>query len=260
MAITSPCLLGGPPGRQRFIPDRPEPVRLPVMFQKWLRLSFLHWPCDPALLQARLPDGLAIDTFQQTAWIGLTPFHLMGLRPPFLPALPSLSAFPEMNLRTYVRGPAGPGIWFFSLDAASGAAVRGARLTYGLPYYRSKMSVHATGGNRIEYTSARAGAIADITIEVGELLAQPDDLVLFLTERYRLYSRFFGRLAMAPVEHERWPLHRAKLVGFRETVRLAAKLPDGGAPSLVHYSPGVHVRIGALRPARNATTSMPKLG
>jgi uncharacterized protein len=238
------------PGQRRFIPDRPAHVRLPVMFQNWYRLSFLHWPCDPALLQARLPVGLEIDTFDQTGWVGLTPFHLMSLRPLFLPAVPGLSDFPEMNLRTYVRGPAGPGIWFFSLDAASGAAVLGARLTYGLPYYWSRMCVHATGRSRIEYTSTRAGAIADITVEVGKALAQPDDLVLFLTERYRLYSCFLGRLVMAPVEHEPWPLRHAELVGFKETVRRAAKLPDGGAPALVHYSPGVHVRIGAPRLAR----------
>ena len=174
--------------RQRFIPDRPAPVRLPVMFQNWYRMSFLHWPCDPSLLQARLPVGLSIDTFHQTGWVGLTPFHLMGLRPPFLPAISCVSDFPEMNLRTYVQGPSGPGIWFFSLDAAAGAAVLGARLTYGLPYYWSSMSVRATGRNRIEYTSTRAGAIADITVQVGEVLARPDDLVLFLTERYRLYS------------------------------------------------------------------------
>jgi uncharacterized protein YqjF (DUF2071 family) len=129
-------------GRRRFvIPDRPAPVRLPVMFQNWYRLSFLHWPCDPARLQARLPVGLEIDTFDRTGWVGLTPFHLMGLRPPFLPAISCVSDFPEMNLRTYVRGPSGPGIWFFSLDAASAAAVLGARLTYGLPYYWSRMSV-----------------------------------------------------------------------------------------------------------------------
>jgi uncharacterized protein YqjF (DUF2071 family) len=206
------------------------------------------------VLQARLPDGLAIDAFKQTAWVGLTPFHLMGLRPAFLPAIPGLSDFPEMNLRTYVRGPAGPGIWFFSLDAASAVAVLGARLTYGLPYYWSRMSVQAMGRNRIAYTSTRAGAVADITVDVGQALARPDDLVLFLTERYRLYTWFLGRLATVSVEHEPWPLHRAELVGLKETVRRAVKLPDGGAPALVHYSPGVHVRIGAPRAVRRATT------
>lgn len=250
MGPSSTRILSPPSPSVRLYSDRSEPVRLPVMFQNWFRLSFLHWPCDPAVLQARLPDGLVIDTFQQTAWVGLTPFHLMGLRPPFLPAIPGLSDFPEMNLRTYVRGPAGPGIWFFSLDAASAAAVAGARLTYGLPYYWSRMSVHARGRNRIEYTSTRAGAVADITVDVGAALVRPDDLVLFLTERYRLYTWFLGRLATAPVEHELWPLHRAALVGLKETVRRAAKLPDCGAPALVHYSPGVHVRFGAPRAVR----------
>jgi uncharacterized protein len=245
-------------GSRGFVPDRPLPVRLPLMFQNWCRISFLHWPpCTPSLLQARLPAGLLIDTFQQTAWVGLTPFHLMGLRPPFLPEIPRLSNFPEMNLRTYVRGPAGPGIWFFSLDAAAAAAVLGARLTYGLPYYWSSMSVRATDSSRMHYTSTRAGAAADISVDVGEALAQPNDLALFLTERYRLYTRFFGRLAVAPVEHEPWPLHRAALLGLKETVRQAAKLPYGDTPTLVHYSPGVHVRIGALRPMRRATPEIP---
>lgn len=251
MGPSSTRILNPPPpaGRQQFIPDRREPVRLPVMLREnWFRLSFLHWPCDRALRQGRLPGGLEIDTFQQTAWVGLTPFHLMGLRPPFFPVTPGLSDFPEMNLRTYVRGPAGPGIWFVSLDAASATAVLRARLTCGLPYYWSRMSVHARGRNRIEYTGTRAAAVADITVDVGEAFARPDYLVLFLTERYRLYTWFLGRLATAPVEHEPWPLHRAELVGLKETVRRAAQLPEGGAPSLVHYSPGGHVRIGAPAP------------
>ena len=117
-------------------------------------------------------------------------------------------------------------------------AVLGARLTYGLPYYWSRMTVRATGRRRIHY----------ITVDVGEALAEPDDLTVFLTERYRLYTSFRGRLA---VEHERWPSHRAAVVGFEELVRPAANLPTGDASALVHYSPGVHVRIG---------TAVPKLG
>jgi uncharacterized protein len=219
----------------------------PVMFQNWDHISFLHWPCKPALLQARLPVGLEIETFDQTGWVGLTPFYLRGLRPPFLPAISCVSDFPEMNLRTYVRGPSGPGIWFFSLDAAALAAVLGARLTYGLPYYWSRMTVRAIGRNRIHYTSARTGAAAVITVDIGEALPRPDALALFLTERYRLYARFLGRLAVARVEHEPWLLHRAAIVGLQETIRQSAALPGGDAPALVHYSPGVHVRIGALR-------------
>jgi uncharacterized protein len=217
------------------------------MYQNWCRISFLHWPCEPRLLQARLPTGLAIDTFEHKGWVSLTPFLLTGLRPPFLPPIPWLFRFPEMNLRTYVRGPAGRGIWFFSLDAASAAAVLGARLTYGLPYYWATMQVRTTTRQRVHYTSARAGAMAAMTLGIGETLARPDDLALFLTERYRLYTRFRGYLAMAPVEHEPWPLHRATLVSLKETVRWSAHLPGETAPALVHYSPGAHVRVGALR-------------
>ena len=225
---------------------RPEHVWLPVMHQNWLEISFLHWPVDSAVLQSRLPPGLVIDTFEQSAWVGLTPFHLTGLRPPGLPPIPWLSAFPEMNLRTYVTGPAGPGIWFFSLDAASAPAVLGARLTYGLPYHWATMRIGVTG-NRTHYTSTRKDARAAITVAVGERITQPGALILFLTERYRLYSRILGGLAMAAVEHEPWPLQQATLVSLEETVRRAAGLPDDTAPPLVHYSPGVRVRVGAPR-------------
>jgi uncharacterized protein len=232
----------------RFAAEKPDPVRLPVMHQNWCRISFLHWPCDPCLLQSRLPAGLTLDTFEQTGWVGLTPFHLTGLRPPVVPKIPWLSEFPEMNLRTYVRGPAGPGIWFFSLDAASLGAVLGARLAYGLPYHWATMRISSTG-TRVDYTSQRASARAAITVDVGEALNEPDDLALFLTERYRLYTKFLGCLAVAPVEHAPWPLRRARLTSLEETVREAARLPNEGKPPVVHYSAGVKVRIGALRPA-----------
>ena len=234
----------------------PELARFPVMFQNWSQISFLHWRCSPAVLQPRLPAGLVIDTFKNEAWVGLTPFHLTGLRPPCLPALPWVSAFPEMNLRTYVRGPAGPGVWFFSLDAASLAAVLGARLTYGLPYYWAAMQIQ-TAGRQVHYTSARARAEAAITVEVGEPLAEPGALALFLTERYRLYTLFLGRLAVASVAHHSWPLHRATVVHLEETVRQAADMPGDGAPAVVHYSPGVQVRVGGLRRLSGLATARP---
>ena len=110
--------------------------------------------------------------------MGLTPFHLQGLRAAFLPPIPGLSDFPETNLRTYVRGAAGPGIWFFSLDAASAGAVMGARLTYGLPYHWATMQVQADG-TRVQYRSFRKHAETAITVEDAGPLARPDPLVLF---------------------------------------------------------------------------------
>jgi uncharacterized protein YqjF (DUF2071 family) len=112
------------------------------MFQSWRWLTFLHWRYEPGEIRRLLPKGLELDTFDGSAWVALTPFLLSGLRPPFVPALPWISHFPEMNVRTYVRGPAGePGIWFFTLEADRLAAVVGARLGYGLPYRWADMHV-----------------------------------------------------------------------------------------------------------------------
>jgi uncharacterized protein YqjF (DUF2071 family) len=232
-----------------FTPESPEAVRHPVMLQSWCAISFVHWRYASDMLQAHLPSGLEIDTLDGSGWVGLTPFHLEGLRPPFLPPLPWLSNFPEMNLRTYVKGPAGRGIWFFSLDAARAAAVLGARAAYGLSYYWAEMRVREMG-RHVEYESLRhGGAKARISVEVGERLGAPGSLALFLTERYRLYSLYAGKLAFANVEHEPWALHDARLLYAEESVREAAGLTTTEAPELVHYSPGVHVRVGRLRGA-----------
>src|SRR5437773_2762880 len=101
------------------------------MLQRWQEIAFLHWSCDPDLLRSRLPRQLQADTFEGKAWVSLTPFLLTGMRPPLFPHRLGF-AFPEMNLRTYVSGPNGPGIWFFSLDASQLLAVVGARASLNL--------------------------------------------------------------------------------------------------------------------------------
>src|SRR6266536_756176 len=94
-------------------------VRRPVMLQHWRRLTFLHWPYPPPAVQALLPPGLEVETFDGAAWVGLVPVLMDGVRPPGVPPLPWASRFPETNVRTYALGPDGRGaIWFLSLDAA----------------------------------------------------------------------------------------------------------------------------------------------
>jgi uncharacterized protein len=93
-------------------------------------------------VQARLPAGLEVETFDGAAWVGLVPFLMDGVRPPGVPPAPWASRFPETNVRTYARGPDGrDAIWFLSLDAARLGAVLAARAGYALPYFWSRMSV-----------------------------------------------------------------------------------------------------------------------
>src|SRR5262245_10075958 len=112
----------------------PLPGRPWVMAMRWHDLLFAHWPVDPAVLRPLIPASLQIDTYDGQAWIGVVPFRMTGVRPRFVPPLPGLSAFAEINVRTYVTIEQKPGVWFFSLDAANRLAVWAARLSYHLPY------------------------------------------------------------------------------------------------------------------------------
>ena len=167
------------------------------MLQDWNCLTFLHWPYHPEALQRLLPHGLMIDVFEDTAWLGLTPFHVSDLRPLGLPAMPWLSGFPETNVRTYVRGPGGTrGVWFFALEAANPLAVRTAHLAYGLPYRWAAMDID-NSGDLVEYESQRhdsTGAYSRILIRPGAAL-RTSPLTAFLTARFRLYTTVRGKLA-----------------------------------------------------------------
>ncbi len=126
---------------------RPWPTpRAPwVMTQVWSDLLFAHWALPAQLVRPLVPSGLELDLFQGLAWVGVVPFQMSGVRPRLLPAVPWLSAFPELNVRTYVRcrdrGVEKAGVYFFSLDAANPAAVAIARSTFLLPYFAAAMGM-----------------------------------------------------------------------------------------------------------------------
>lgn len=235
----------------------PIPVKRPVMFQNWKHLTFLHWPYKPGDLASLLPNGLELDTYGGAAWVSLTPFIIEGLRIPFLPALPWISRFPETNVRTYVRGPDGePGIWFFTLEADRGLAVIGARLAYALPYRWADMQVNV-GKTEVDYRSVRRlrrhfrPARMEMSLRMGDSI-EPTDLDLFLTARFRLYTVLAGTLAFAQVEHEPWPLQSGQILSLKQDIITNSGLPETEGQPLVHYSPGVHVRVAAPKLIRQA--------
>jgi uncharacterized protein YqjF (DUF2071 family) len=226
-------------------------VAHPVMYHRWRWITFLHWRYAAATVQPLLPPELTVETFDGTAWVGLTPFLMDGVRVPGIPAVPGLSQFPETNVRTYARDGAGrSGIWFLSLDAALLPAVLAARAGYRLPYFWADMSVHRNG-DRLTYRGRRRwpgppGPHADADAELGRPLddAERDELAHFLTARHRLFTVVAGRLAAAEVEHPPWPLRRARLERLDQDLLRAARLPDPRESPLVHASPGVPVRVG----------------
>src|SRR5438477_2611898 len=105
------------------------------MEQTWNDLLFAHWPITPEVLRSLVPEALQLDKFDGRCWVGVSPFYMTGVRPRFAPPIPGVSAFPELNVRTYVSVDKKSGVYFFSLDAASRLAVWTARATFHLPYY-----------------------------------------------------------------------------------------------------------------------------
>lgn len=228
----------------------PHKVERPLMFQNWTQLTFVHWRYDPDQLRPLLPPGLLLDTYDGAAWVGLVPFIVESLRPPFVPPLPWISHFPETNIRTYVLGPDGErGIWFFTLEADRLAAVIGARLSYGLPYRWASMRVDPAG-NTVAYSSHRhpfATGQCRMKIGIGTAVIA-NELERFITARFTLYSVLRRRLMLARVEHEPWPLKSAEILDLVQNIDIHSGIPAAQGTPLVHFSPGVHVRVG--RPQR----------
>ena len=235
----------------RHSPFPPEPVSVPVMRHRWATIAFLHWPYPAAEIQRLLPDGLEVEPWDGQAWVGLVPFE-MTVRPPIGPGA---VRFPETNVRTYVVGPDGrPGVYFFSLDAASPSAVTAARTTWQLPYFLARMAVERTG-DAVRYQSERrrpgpAGAGHDLTVRPGDPIATPDEFDNYLTARFTLWNTVAGAVMRTQADHPPWELQRGEVRELREDLLAAAGLPSPVGDPRVHFSVGVDVRIGAPRRVR----------
>jgi uncharacterized protein len=188
------------------------------MGQTWADLLFCHWPVEPAAIRAHVPASLELDLFDDRAWLSITAFEVQGTRARGTFPPPVLSRFPELNVRTYVTRGARPGIWFFSLDAASMLAVAAARGLYRLPYFRARMRI-AREGEEIDYRSARSdprGAPAHFEARYrptgGVRHAAAGSLEAWLVERYRLYTvDDRGHVFAGDIHHRPWTLRDAEV-------------------------------------------------
>lgn len=239
------------------------------MKQVWHDLLFAHWPIAPAVMRAAIPNSLELDLFDGEAWLGVVPFRMSGIRPRNMPPLPWLSAFPELNLRTYVRVGDKPGVYFFSLDAGNAMAVEIARGWFHLPYFRARMSCAREGlsstsaGDDIRYASARTdrrGAPAQFVARYGPRGAEsadgPSDLEHWLTERYCMYT-FDARdtLLCGDIHHRRWPLQPAAAEIATNTLPRAHGFELPQREPLLHFARKLEVLVWSLAPAGSAARS-----
>jgi uncharacterized protein YqjF (DUF2071 family) len=206
--------------------------------QSWRDLLFAHWPLPSAVLRPFVPAGLELEEFDGVAWLGLVPFRMAGVMRRPWPDLPWVSAFPELNVRTYVGLNGKPGVWFLSLDASNALAVWAARRFFHLPYYRARMTMTGGAGG-FRYSSSRAGA--EFSASYGPIsepyLAAPGSLEHWLTERYCLYaSAPDGSIWRNDVHHHPWPLQAARAIFDLNTILSFHGLDVQEPPALLHFA------------------------
>jgi uncharacterized protein YqjF (DUF2071 family) len=222
----------------------PMPAAPWLMTQTWHDLLFAHWPVAVDALRPHVPNGFPIDTFDGDAWIGIVPFRMTNVAPRLVPALPWVSAFPELNVRTYVRVNGRPGVYFLSLDAANPVAVGVARTLVHLPYFTAEMTVGRQDDGWIRYRSVRKSASAP----AAELMASyrpigspappvEGTLEHFLTERYCLFTVDGSSRAFSlDIHHPPWPLQTAEAVFDVNTMADAAGIRLPSMAPLLHFS------------------------
>ncbi|MEU4693805.1 DUF2071 domain-containing protein [Actinoplanes sp. NPDC023714] len=232
-------------------PETMRPVRRSLLVQRWVDLTFLHWAIDPARVAPLLPPGTVPDTLGGVTYAGLIGFRMVGLG--FLrgPGVPYLGTFCETNVRLYsVDGRGRRAVVFLSLDAERLLPVLTARASLRLPYMWSRMRM-TRAGDVLTYTSRRRwppprNAENRMSVRVGRPIAEPSPLEHFVTARWGLHTRAWGRSLHLPNQHPRWPLHHAELLTLDDSLLTAAGLPAvAGPPDSVLYSPGVPVTFGA---------------
>ncbi len=188
-----------------------------IMSQAWRDLTFLHWRVAPEVVAPLLPAGTRPDVHDGSSWVGLIPFRMVGAGVGRGRAVPWLGTFTETNVRLYSVDHQGRrGIVFRTLEASRLAVVLAARATFALPYAWARMRVREAGGV-LTYSSCRRwprsrAAATRIVVRPGEPLPLGDPLADFLTARWGLHTRAFGRTLYIPNRHDVWPLRRAELL------------------------------------------------
>jgi uncharacterized protein YqjF (DUF2071 family) len=227
-------------------PLPPEPW---IMTQVWYDLLFGHWRLPPASIRPLIPSGLELETFDGSAWIAITPFHMtMKARVPG--AALKLSHFAELNCRTYVTIAGKPGVFFFSLDASSRLAVRGARWFYRLPYFYARIRVEEEG-ERIRYAAQRMSQNACFSASYlptsSARYSRPGTLEHWLTERYCLYTVSAQHIYRCDIHHVPWPLQDATCEIEQNTIAMAAGVRGVEGNPLLHLAKKLEVLIWPLK-------------
>ena len=238
------------------VAHRPYPLQKGfwVMRQVWNDLLFAHWPVPPELMRPLIPAALELDTFDGQCWIGVVPFHMTNVRIRAFTPVPLTSHFAELNVRTYVIYAGRPGVFFFSLDAASPPAVWAARTFFHLPYFNARMPFKIEG-DTVTYSSTRThrnappARLETVYGPTGPVFrAQPGSIEDWLTARYNLLTTDAQhRVYRGEIHHSPWPLQPAQAIFTVNNMAQAAGINLPAQAPLLQFAKRLEVLIWPLQ-------------
>lgn len=242
------------PTLQQRLEERTRPSSPVVMHQRWEHLLFLDWRLPADVVQATLPPRLHVDTHEGAAWVSVVPLFMRDVRPRFVPPVPSMSDFLELNVRTYVFDELGrPGLYFYSLDCDQPIAVESARRLLHLNYEHAAMRASSDAHGTIDFESQRVGVTAKDRFRYQDLgpadvEPQPGSLEFFLVERYRLFASDGSgeQLSSIRVGHRPYRLRVPVVLEWTaEVLKLAGFDIDGRSPDHVRAAEPMNVEVFA---------------
>ncbi len=239
------------------------------MTQRWNDLLFAHWPLPAATLAALLPEGLQVDTFQGSAWLGVAPFWIDRIKVRGVPLAARAMSFPALSLRTYVRDQrtGTPGVYFFSMDAGSLLAVAAARTFYHLPYHWADMRMEQRSEREFAFYSSRRLNRRKVVFKARyrglgptQKLAEgrAGTLEHFLLERHCLFTRNrAGEPIRANIHTAPWPLEEAEAQIEQNDLAktLGIELPH--QEPVLHYARRMAIYVWPAELVRQALVTRP---
>jgi uncharacterized protein YqjF (DUF2071 family) len=249
--------------------SHPPPSGRWLISQYWNNLLFAHWPVPASSLAPLVPEGLQVDTFQGSAWLGIMPFWMDRIKFHGLPPIPGARSFPDLSLRTYVREErtGTQGVVCLSLDASNLLAVAAGRAFYRLPYHWAEMHMAQRTEREFSFFSRRRFAGRSVVFKAryrglgpSRKLAEnrPGTLESFLIERYCLFStNRDGQPIRATLHHSSWPLEEAQAEIEQNNLAevLGLQLPD--QEPVLHYSRQLAVYVWSAELVRPAMVTRP---
>jgi hypothetical protein len=237
--------------------------------QRWNDVLFAHWPVPPIDLAEMLPEDLQIDTYNGSAWLGVTPFWMDRIKHRGLLPLPGLNRYPELSLRTYVREQrtGAAGIYVFSLDVGNLLAVFGGRLGQHLPCYWADIRLEQRDEREFEFFSRRRLTARPVIFQARyrglgptrkTVESRSGSLEYFLLERPCLFTRNrSGQTLRSNLHYVSWPLEEAQAEIEQNTLAEAIGIPLPQQPAALHYSRRLAVYIWPAELVRPKVAAQP---